>query len=392
VADAKISELTSYNPPVSTDVFPVLDIATTTTKKITLANISAYLASLAQTLTNKTLTSPVLNDPVINGTPSGTGVSVDNSAITLALRNDDQNILSNNFIKAYATTATAAGTTTLQSFSEGIQYFTGTSTQTVLLPDATSGLTTGFQIMIVNSSTGAVTVQTSTGTAVLVLAGGTAALFTCLLTSGNTAASWGFVYYATVVTSGKKLSASNSLTLVGTDGITITFPSTSATMARTDAANTFTGIQTITNLTLPTNGQILLTVPTSDGHATGPTTNAFNSGYSSSAVGDLVYLDSSSTWQKCDANTLALYNGLLGIALEVKASGNALLVALPGSFVYATGFPTFTVGSPIYMSETAGAVTHTQPTTTDAAIRVIGWGIHADKMFFYPSSDYITHT
>ncbi len=165
-----------------------------------------------------------------------------------------------------------------------------------------------------------------------------------------------------------------------------------ADVARTDAANTFTGIQTITNITLPTNGQILLTVPTTDGHATGPTTNAFNSGYSSSAVGDLVYLDSSSTWQKCDANTLALYNGLLGIALEVKASGNALLVALPGSFVYATGFPTFTISSPIYMSETAGAVTQTAPTTTDAATRVIGWGIHADKMYFNPSPDYITHT
>lgn len=194
------------------------------------------------------------------------------------------------------------------------------------------------------------------------------------------------------ITNGKVISFSNTITFAGTDSTTMTFPSTSATIARTDAANTFTGVQTITNLTLPTNGQILLTVPTTDGHSTGPTTNAFNCGYSSSAVGDLVYLDSSSTWQKCDANTLALYNGLLGIALEVKASAAALLVALPGSFVYATGFPTFTIGSPIYMSETAGAVTQTQPTTTDAAIRIVGWGIHADKMFFNPSGDYITHT
>ena len=39
-------------------------------------------------------------------------------------------------------------------------------------------------------------------------------------------------------------------------------------------------------------------VPTSDGIAYGATTSAFNSGYTSSAIGDLVYLDSSSTWQK----------------------------------------------------------------------------------------------
>ncbi len=195
------------------------------------------------------------------------------------------------------------------------------------------------------------------------------------------------------LTNAKTFAVAKSLTLDGTDSTTMTFPTTSATIARTDAANTFSGIQTITNLTLPDQGQIKLTVPTTDLKATGPTCGDFNSGYSSSAIGDLVYLDSSSTWQKCDANTLALYNGFLGIALEVKASGNALLVALPGSFIYSTtGFSTWTIGSPIYMSETAGAMTQTQPTTTDAAIRVVGWGVHADKMYFYPSPDYVTHT
>lgn len=182
-----------------------------------------------------------------------------------------------------------------------------------------------------------------------------------------------------------------SSTYTGTAGQTYTFPTTSATIARTDAANTFTGVQTVTNVTLPTNGQILLTVPTSDGHATGHTTNAFVSGYTSSAVGDLVYLDSSSKWQKTDANTLALYNGILGIALAVAATDATLLVALPGSFVYATAFPALTIGSPVYMSETAGAITHTAPVTTDSATRVIGWAIHADKIFFNPSGDYITH-
>lgn len=145
----------------------------------------------------------------------------------------------------------------------------------------------------------------------------------------------------------------------------------------------------------PTPGTVA-TFPTPaslvDGTATGPTNSDFNCGYSSSAVGDLIYLDSSATWQKCDANTLALYNGFLGIALQVKASGAALTVALPGSFVYAAAaFPTFTVGSPVYMSETPGLVTQTAPTTTDSATRVVGWGINADKMYFNPSPDYLTH-
>jgi hypothetical protein len=51
---------------------------------------------------------------------------------------------------------------------------------------------------------------------------------------------------------GKTLAASNSITLAGTDATTMTFPSTSATIARTDAAQTFTGVQTFSSpLTAP---------------------------------------------------------------------------------------------------------------------------------------------
>ncbi len=46
------------------------------------------------------------------------------------------------------------------------------------------------------------------------------------------------------ITAAKTLTVSNSLTLAGTDATVMTFPSTSATIARTDAANTFTGVQT----------------------------------------------------------------------------------------------------------------------------------------------------
>ena len=57
------------------------------------------------------------------------------------------------------------------------------------------------------------------------------------LTLGN---SGGFTAAAS-----KVLTASNTLTLAGTDATTHTFPTTSATIARTDAAQTFTGDQTL---------------------------------------------------------------------------------------------------------------------------------------------------
>lgn len=46
------------------------------------------------------------------------------------------------------------------------------------------------------------------------------------------------------VADGKTFTVNHSLTLAGTDTTTMTFPSTSATIARTDAAQTFTGDQT----------------------------------------------------------------------------------------------------------------------------------------------------
>lgn len=49
------------------------------------------------------------------------------------------------------------------------------------------------------------------------------------------------------VADGKTFTVSRSLTLTGTDATTMTFPGTSATIARTDAAQTFTGDQTFNN-------------------------------------------------------------------------------------------------------------------------------------------------
>lgn len=48
------------------------------------------------------------------------------------------------------------------------------------------------------------------------------------------------------ITNGKTFAVTHSLTLSGTDSTVMTFPTTSATIARTDAANTFTGTQTMT--------------------------------------------------------------------------------------------------------------------------------------------------
>ncbi len=193
-------------------------------------------------------------------------------------------------------------------------------------------------------------------------------------------------------------SASNALSLLTTGSTSMTFPAATDTVVTLAASQTLTS-KTLTSPTIQTSPvlaaatNLKFTVPTADPSATGITTNEFNSGYSSTAIGDLVYLDSSATWQKADADaSAATYSSMLGIALSVAASGAAATVLLQGFVYAATPFPTFTIGAPIYMSATAGAVTQTAPTTTDSATRIIGYGVHADKMYFNPSNDWITHT
>lgn len=72
--------------------------------------------------------------------------------------------------------------------------------------------------------------------------------------------------------------------------------------------------------------------------------------------------------------------------------GNACTILLFGIIRADAKFPAFTINNPIYVSETAGSVTQTQPTTTDVVIRIVGSALTADEMFFNPDKTWVTHT
>lgn len=113
----------------------------------------------------------------------------------------NKNISANSLIEGYTTTATAAGTTTLVVGSTYQQFFTGTTTQTVLLPVA-STLVLGQQFVITNNSTGIVTVQSSGANTIQAMASNTQIILTCILASGTGIASWGAVYSSLAIPAG----------------------------------------------------------------------------------------------------------------------------------------------------------------------------------------------
>lgn len=128
--------------------------------------------------------------------------------------------------------------------------------------------------------------------------------------------------------------------------------------------------------------------PDTDHTSTGPKTATFNAGESVTVM-DLVYLKSDGKWWRADASVIGTAGGVLGISLETKSADAAMNVALAGSFVRDDTW-TWTIGATIYMSLTTGAMTETAPSATDEVVRVCGFAISADVMYFNPSSDYIT--
>jgi hypothetical protein len=129
----------------------------------------------------------------------------------------------------------------------------GTLTNCTGLPVSTgiSGLGTGVATFLATPSSAnlAAAVTDETGTGALVFAS-TPTLVTPVLgvataTSVNKMAITAPATSSTLaIADGKTFTVNHSLTLAGTDTTTMTFPATSATIARTDAAQTFTGSQT----------------------------------------------------------------------------------------------------------------------------------------------------
>ena len=113
------------------------------------------------------------------------------------------------------------------------------------------------------------------------------------------------------------------------------------------------------------------------------------------AFGDLVYLAAAdSRWELCDANAVGTAGTvLIGLCVLAAANdGDATKILLQGNIRADTAFPSFTISAPIYISETAGDVTNTAPTTADAVVRVVGFGLTADSMVFMPSASHSTVT
>lgn len=119
----------------------------------------------------------------------------------------------NNLIEVPVTTVTSGTTVTLNSLSKKIRNYTGSTAQTIVLPDATT-LQNGRPFIFVNNSSATITIQYNDASTALTLLAGNSAYFS-LNSNATTNGSWIISGTQTPLTIG-------SLTDAGTDGITVT--------------------------------------------------------------------------------------------------------------------------------------------------------------------------
>jgi hypothetical protein len=155
--------------------------------------INVEFANIATAVATKLDSGSAINSTTIGATTPSTGAFTTLSATGVTTLSNVVLPVIDNIKLGYTTTATAAGTTTLTSASNNQQFFTGSTTQTVVLP-VTSTLALGLGYLIVNNSTGVLTVQSSGLNTITLVPAGASVMCTCILITGTTAASWSFSF------------------------------------------------------------------------------------------------------------------------------------------------------------------------------------------------------
>lgn len=245
---------------------------------------------------------------------------------TILALDSNSNFTANSFITGYTTTATSAGTKTLTVADTQQQFFTGVSTHTLKLP-VTSTLVLGQKYLVVNNSTGVVTVQSSGANTITAMVGSSWAWFTVIDTSVTTAAGWSASYVPSFLSTNTASTAvirdASGNFAAGTITAALTGNSSTATALAADpsdcASNTYaTTIAASGNLTCAS------------------ITNASTTAVSTNTNSTIVLRDGSGNFSA----------GTISAALTGTASGNTTYSANNHGVVISSGTNAMTVIAP----------------------------------------------
>jgi hypothetical protein len=293
-------------------------------------------------------------------------------------------------LTGYTTTAAIAGTTTLTNTSTCFQTFTGSSSQTVVLP-VTSTLEVGWKFVINNRSTGTLTVNSSGANIVISIASNITATIVCIGTTLTTAADWNYEFSGFLTRSGTgnvllgtgpSISSpiiSGSTTLSGTPIFTTSSTTDAIAIGNTAGTGTITLGRSTASQTLALGGGV-----TASG-----STNTINIG-TAGAAGSTTAITLGST-----ANTSSVaVNGALSATSNITSTAtNPYFVgssSTAGNIYYgstgaASPVQTLVNNTPITTVSSAGFAVTGGLSTTGSVTATSGFIIGNDNSFLYDS-------
>jgi hypothetical protein len=98
-----------------------------------------------------------------------------------------------------------------------------------------------------------------------------------------------------------------------------------------------------------------------------------------------VYFTSAGDWDNTDAGSAEFASGLIGYTLGTSSVTNGVM--LQGTIYKASHG--FSIGAPLFLSTTPGAMTTTAPTGGGDIIRVVGYAISASQIYFDPAKTWV---
>lgn len=96
-----------------------------------------------------------------------------------------------------------------------------------------------------------------------------------------------------------------------------------------------------------------------------------------------VYMWDGTQWNTANAGAVATADGLMGVATATATGPDVLVSGI--IYMSATG----SVGDPLYLDTTTGALNATAPSASGEIVRVMGYKLDANRVYFNPSNDWL---
>ena len=190
--------------------------------------------------------------------------------------------------------------------------------------------------------------------------------------STDTRLEWGMNTFSIINTSGTVISCNSSRTVSISENLLVTG-------ITSDGNITLSG----TDLVLSGDSNIQLdTSLTSGGSGT-----IINFGSTSVTATEYYILNGSSGWDDTQADAASTSKGLIAVAL---GTGTASTVGMLTHGIYYHSSHGFTIGAPLYLSaDNNNVVTTTAPSSSSEIVRVMGYAIDANHIYFCPDNTWI---